>query len=76
VGAAAGQEVNYQEVEPEKLVAIYTESGVPAQFADILVDTDVQVRDGALEVNSADLSQLIGRPTASLGKTIKEALAQ
>ncbi|WP_159613609.1 SDR family oxidoreductase [Glutamicibacter sp. JC586] len=76
VGAAAGQEVSYQDIEPEKLVEIYTESGVPAVFADILVDTDVRVRAGALEVNSADLSTLIGRPTGSLGKSIKDALAK
>ena len=75
VGAAAGQEVRYQEVEPEKLEEIYIESGVPAVFAQILVDTDVQVRNGALEVSSSDLSTLIGRPTTSLGKTIKDALA-
>lgn len=76
VGAAAGQEVAYQDVEPEQLVTIYTESGVPAQFAEILVDTDLRVREGALEINSSDLSRLIGRSTTSLGKAIKDVLAK
>ncbi len=75
VGAAAGQDVTYQEMDPEKLVEIYTDSGVPAIFADILVDTDLRIREGALEVNSGDLAQLIGRAPTSLGKAIKDALA-
>ncbi len=76
VSAAAGQEVRYQDVEAQKLVEIYTESGVPAMFAEILVDTDVRIRTGALEVSSGDLAQLIGRAPTSLGKTIKEALSK
>lgn len=74
VAAATGQEVRYQEVEPKQLVSIYVESGVPAAFAEILVDTDVRVRTGALEVTSGDLARLIGRAPTSLGKAIKNAL--
>jgi len=76
VGAAAGQDVAYQDMDPEKLVEIYTESGVPAVFADILVDTDLRIQEGALEVHSGDLAQLIGRAPTSLGKAIKDALAR
>lgn len=74
VGAAAGQDVSYQEMDPEQLEQIYAQSGVPGPFAQILVDTDVQVRDGALEVNSGDLAKLIGRAPTSLGKAIKDTL--
>lgn len=63
-------------MDPEKLVEIYTESGVPAVFADILVDTDLRIREGALEVHSGDLARLIGRAPTSLGKAIKDALAR
>ena len=76
VGAAAGQDVAYQDMDPEKLVEIYTESGVPAVFADILVDTDLRIREGGLEVHSGDLARLIGRAPTSLGKAIKDALAR
>jgi len=76
VGAAAGQDVAYQDMDPQQLVAIYTESGVPEVFADILVDTDLRVREGALEVSSGDLAKLIGRAPTSLGKAIKDALAR
>lgn len=76
VGAAAGQEMKYQEIEPETLVGIYQESGVPAVFADILVDTDLRIREGALEVTSGDLAALLGRPTLTLGKALKDVLAK
>lgn len=76
VGAAANQQVEYRDMDPKTLVDIYEQSGVPAVFADILVDTDVQIRNGALEVNSGDLASLLGRAPTSLGKVIKNALAQ
>lgn len=74
VGAAAGQDVSCRDLDPETLTGIYTESGVPAVFAEILVDTDVRIREGALEVNTSDLARLIGREPTSLGKAIKQAL--
>lgn len=76
VGAAAGQDVAYREMDPEQLEKIYAESGVPEQFARILVDTDLRVRDGALEVASGDLAKLIGRTPTSLGKAIKDVLSK
>lgn len=76
VGAAANQQVEYRDIDPTTLVDIYKQSGVPAVFADMLVDTDVQIRNGALEVTSGDLASLIGRAPTSLGKVIKNALAQ
>lgn len=76
VSAASGQEVTYQEIDPEKLVAIYTESGVPEVFAQILVDTDLKIRSGALEVTTGDLAALIGRAPTSLGKALKDVLSQ
>lgn len=74
VGAAAGQDVAYQEVDPEQLKKIYADAGVPGPFAHILVDTDVRIREGALEVSTGDLAKLIGRAPASLGKVIKDNL--
>ncbi|MGP5703484.1 NmrA family NAD(P)-binding protein [Glutamicibacter arilaitensis] len=74
VGAAAGQDVAYQEVDPEQLEKIYADAGVPGPFAHILVDTDVRIREGALEVGTGDLAKLIGCAPASLGKVIKDNL--
>ncbi|TFH54582.1 SDR family oxidoreductase [Glutamicibacter arilaitensis] len=76
VGAAAGQDVAYQDMDPEQLEKIYADAGVPGPFAHLLVDTDVRIREGALEVNTGDLATLIGRAPASLGKVIKDNLAK
>lgn len=76
VSAAAGHDVSYKQMDPETLVDIYEQSGVPAVFADILVDTDVRISEGALEVNTGQLAQLIGHAPTSLGKVIKNALDQ
>ncbi|MFJ2146295.1 SDR family oxidoreductase [Glutamicibacter sp. NPDC087831] len=76
VGAAAGQDVAYQDMDPEQLERIYADAGVPGPFAHLLVDTDVRIREGALEVNTGDLATLIGRAPASLGKVIKDNLAK
>ncbi len=76
VSAAAGHDVSYKQMDPETLVDIYEQSGIPAVFADILVDTDVRISEGALEVTTGQLAQLIGHAPTSLGKVIKNALDQ
>ena len=74
LGAAAGQDVAYRDMDPQTLAGIYEQSGVPQVYAEILVDTDLCIRDGALEVHGSDLARLIGRAPTSLGKAIKQAL--
>ena len=74
LGAATGQEVTYRDLDPQTLAGIYEQSGIPKVYAEILVDTDVRIRDGALEVHGSDLARLIGRAPTSLGKAIKQAL--
>ena len=74
LGAATGQEVTYRDLDPQTLAGIYEQSGIPKVYAEILVDTDVRIRDGALEVHGSDLARLIGHAPTSLGKAIKQAL--
>lgn len=74
LGAAAGQEVTYRDMDPQTLAGIYEQSGIPQVYAEILVDTDLRIRNGALEVHGSDLARLIGRAPTSLGKAIKQAL--
>ncbi|SEO87407.1 NmrA family NAD(P)-binding protein [Actinacidiphila rubida] len=72
----SGREVAHQDVPAEVLRDILTGAGVPAPFADILVDVDVAaIGRGLLEGGSGDLSRLIGRPTTSLADAIAAALA-
>lgn len=58
----------------EAHLAILTGAGVPEVFAEILVDVDRAVEQGALAVQTGDLARLIGRPTTPIAVTIGEAL--
>ncbi|MET9541300.1 SDR family oxidoreductase [Streptomyces sp. NPDC006553] len=75
VAAQSGREITYRNVPAEAHLAILTGAGVPAPFAEILVDVDRAVEHGALARQTGDLTRLIGRPTTPIAVTIKEALA-
>ncbi|MFJ5076584.1 SDR family oxidoreductase [Streptomyces sp. NPDC088553] len=75
VAAQTGREITYNNVPAEAHLAILTGAGVPAPFAEILVDVDRAVERGALARQTGDLARLIGRPTTPIAVTIKEALA-
>ncbi|MDX2560025.1 SDR family oxidoreductase [Streptomyces sp. TX20-6-3] len=75
VAAQTGREITYTNVPAEAHLAILTGAGVPAPFAEILVDVDRAVERGALARRTGDLARLIGRPTTPVAVTIKEALA-
>ncbi|GIF05640.1 SDR family oxidoreductase [Actinoplanes siamensis] len=75
VGRQLGAEISYTDVPAEKLVEILAGAGVPQGFAEILADTDVQIREnGALDNPGPDLRDLIGRPTTPLATAVAEAL--
>ncbi|MEU5215483.1 NAD(P)H-binding protein [Streptomyces sp. NPDC020807] len=75
VAAQSGREVVHSAVSAEAHLAILTGAGVPAVFAEILVDVDRAAEHGALALRTGDLSRLIGRPTTPIAESIKEALA-
>ncbi|MFJ2936028.1 SDR family oxidoreductase [Streptomyces sp. NPDC087219] len=75
VAAQTGREITYNNVPAEAHLAILTGAGVPAPFAEILVDVDRAVERGALARQTGDLARLIARPTTPIAVTIKEALA-
>jgi NAD(P)H dehydrogenase (quinone) len=71
----SGKEIAYADVPAEVFKGILTGAGLPAQFADILVDVDVSgISRGLLEGGNGDLSRLIGRPTTPLAETVALAL--
>ncbi|MEV6347339.1 SDR family oxidoreductase [Actinoplanes sp. NPDC051851] len=74
VARQTGDAVAYNDVPPATMVEILTGAGVPQGFAEILADTDVHVRDGALTTDSGDLSRLIGHPTTPLTDAVAVAL--
>ncbi|MFH8838778.1 SDR family oxidoreductase [Streptomyces sp. NPDC017868] len=75
VGAQTGREIAYNAVPGAVHLEILTGAGVPAPFAEILVDVDRAVALGALALRTGDLARLIGRPTTPVAESIKEALA-
>ncbi|MFE9405259.1 SDR family oxidoreductase [Streptomyces sp. NPDC006530] len=75
VAAASGKPVTYRPVTAEAHLAVLTEAGVPAPFAEILVDVDRAIERGRLAATPGDLSRLIGRPTTPLSVSLRDASA-
>ncbi|MEV6554054.1 NAD(P)H-binding protein [Streptomyces sp. NPDC051597] len=75
VAKATGKEITYRAVTPEAHLGILTGAGVPAPFAEILVDVDLAIERGRLAGTSGDLARLIGRPTTPVSRTIAESVA-
>jgi NAD(P)H dehydrogenase (quinone) len=74
VAARSGQEITYANVPAAAHLDILTGAGVPAPFAEILVNVDEAVARGALASRGDDLSRLIGRATTPIAETIGAAL--
>ncbi|MGW2303583.1 NmrA family NAD(P)-binding protein [Streptomyces sp. NPDC001809] len=74
LSARTGREITYRAVPAEEHLAILTGAGVPAPFAEILVDVDRAAEHGALALRTGDLARLIGRPTTPIAVTITAAL--
>jgi NAD(P)H dehydrogenase (quinone) len=70
----ANKTVEYRDLSEEGFKAALVSGGMPLEFAAILADSDVGISKGALFDDSCQLSQLIGRPTTPLAKTIAEAI--
>lgn len=70
-----GKTIPYQNLPEAEYAAILANAGLPKGFADILAQSDQAASEGALFDDSHQLSQLIGRSTASLADSIKAALA-
>ncbi|MFD7016860.1 SDR family oxidoreductase [Streptomyces sp. NPDC059928] len=75
VAAASGKAISYTPLTPEAHLAVLTGAGVPAAFAEILVDVDHAIERGLLAATSGDLARLIGRPTTPLATSVRAAVA-
>ncbi len=76
VSRQAGKPIAYRDLPPEQYRAVLTGAGLPAPFADILVDADVQAAKGELDDSTGDLRRLIGRPTTPLAAAVRAALGR
>ncbi|OAN78288.1 NAD(P)-dependent oxidoreductase [Sulfitobacter sp. EhC04] len=75
LSAEAGSTVAYVDMPQETFAQALVGAGLPEGFAGILADSDAQAAKGALDTDSTDLEDLIGRPATPLKDAIKAALA-
>lgn len=73
VSRASGKSITHQELPASALREALVGFGLPAAFADILVDADQGIARGELDDSSHILSKLIGRPTATLAAAVAHA---
>ncbi|GAB4000852.1 SDR family oxidoreductase [Glycomyces albus] len=75
VSKRLGREFPVNRVPGEAHKEILVGAGVPEPIAAILVDVDDAVSRGLLERRNGDLSDLIGRPTTPISRSVAEAAA-
>ena len=74
LAAQSGRPVVYQDLPVAEFAAVLVGAGLPEGYAMALATSDEAIKDGALLVETGDLSRLIGRPTTSLSDAIRAAL--
>lgn len=74
VSRLTGKTIPYNDLPPDTYAGILESFGLPAGFAYVLADSDVQAGKGALFDDSRTLSRLIGRPTTPMAVTVAAAL--
>ncbi|MGQ7295234.1 NAD(P)H-binding protein [Quadrisphaera sp. KR29] len=70
-----GREVVHHDLTPAELGAALTGAGLDEGTAGFLVAVDVAAAGGALEVSTADLEELLGRPATPLADALRAARA-
>lgn len=75
IGEVLGREVRVQHVDLTGYQRILDGFALPHYLLELLVDTQRGMRQGALDVESEHLEQLLGRPPASLKENVALTLA-
>lgn len=75
VSRLTGKSIPYNDLPADTYAGILQSFGLPAGFAHVLADADVQAGQGALFDDSRTLSRLIGRATTPWQATVAKALA-
>jgi NAD(P)H dehydrogenase (quinone) len=75
ISRQTGRSISYTNLPADAYRGVLTGAGVPAEFADILVDSDLKAAAGELDDNTGELRTLIGRPTTPLADAVSTALA-
>ncbi len=75
VSRQTGKAIPYNDLAGEVYQGILESFGLPAGFAQMLVDVDQKAHEGWLADDSGTLSDLLGRPTTPLATAVQHALA-
>lgn len=68
---AAGKPITYQNLTAEDYADALASSGLPRPVAEMLADSDAGVATGALDSDSTDLADLLGRSTTSFAEVLR-----
>jgi len=74
VAELSGKPLVYNPVSVEELTRILGAAGLPQPVAEIIADADRAIAEGALHVETGDLSRLIGRPPTTITQAVAAAL--
>lgn len=75
IARQTGTRVTYQDLPAGEYINVLVRSGVPAEQAVLVADSDLAVSRGFLTTDRGDLRRLLGRPTTPLADTVAAALA-
>jgi NAD(P)H dehydrogenase (quinone) len=67
--------VTYRDLPTDQYTEVLVQAGLPESYAAVLADSDQGISRGDLQVDTGDLSALIGRPTRSMPDAVREAAA-
>ncbi|WP_035902082.1 SDR family oxidoreductase [Knoellia subterranea] len=74
VSAQSGTEVAYRDLSVDDYRTALVGAGLPEGYAEALASSDDGLKQGALLVETGDLSRLIGRPTTPLADAVRAAV--
>ncbi|WP_276353082.1 SDR family oxidoreductase [Cohnella caldifontis] len=74
LGAVLNREVEVRQVDDAAYAEIMKNAGVPDFVIPILVAIQAGIREGTLEVESADFEKVLGRPLTPLHEAIKQLI--
>jgi NAD(P)H dehydrogenase (quinone) len=75
VSEVSGRPVTYRDLPTDQYTEVLVQAGLPESYAAVLADSDQGISRGDLQVDTGDLSALIGRPTRSMPDAVREAAA-
>ncbi|MEQ4724564.1 SDR family oxidoreductase [Nonomuraea sp. B19D2] len=75
ISKATGKEVAYRNLPKDEYAGVLAGAGLPAPFAEVMADVDVNISRGWLAHTPGTLRELIGRPTQPIGDYVRALLA-